>query len=523
MSTCHKNPTTLLLILILTQIILATAPAQAQPPKQLSITVICFEFPDISRSESISTIRSTAIDQVNEFYQQVSYGQFSVTGQIYGWYMMSAPLSKWDITGWNSPSDDRWGVVQVALSVAESNGVKRGAYTFLVFAYYSSGSPQWGFAYADLKLSVQSSNSAWQIYAHELGHLTGLPDLYDLAQLRKGRSDTFVGPWDLMSSGSTMCVWSKIRLGWIQKSQITKLELGSSVTISPLELGKGILAARIEYSYSVTRYYLVEVRLGCGVLITEIDETKANGEGTVKVIDAHPESLYDLSDACFDLISEIPDSLFRGKHISAYINPYRTMAIILLSKNGENYKITLGTDDMGKKALDAYKNVETAKSSIKKAESEIRVEGLDQAKATLDKAISQYQEMKFTDCSLLAQNAKIRADFATIPKSYYQAKEMIETTDNRLKTLLARKLESSDATAKRDEAVAAMNKSRDAFKSLQFESTLADLKYCDWLISEAERVEQDFQIRKWAMITAIALAVIGLTLLLAKRRAKNHQ
>ena len=435
--------------------------------------------------------------------------------------MIQEPLKQFDVCRWDLSSADAWRLVQLALSVAEANHVKKGAtsYTFLVF----SGAV-WGFAYESLKTSAQNEKYTWGTYAHELGHIIGLPDLYSYAEARRGgNSFIFAGPWDIMSmsSSATMCAWSRIKAGWIQRNQVTKLESGSSITISPLELGKGILVARIEY-YFATRYYLVEVRLGYGVLITEIDETKAGGDGIVTVIDAHPTSSVGvdvgLTDACFDFREKIPGSLFFSENpIPVYFNPYRTMAIILLAKIGDNYKIILGTGDMGEKALEAFRNYESANSSVKKAESEIRVEGLDQAKAILDKAISQYQEAKFTDCSLLAQNAKTLADKATIPKSYYQAKEMIETTDNRLKTLLARKLESSDATAKRDEAVATMNKSRDTFNSLQFDTALTNLQYCDWLISETERLEQDFQTRKWVMIGA-ALTVIGLALLLAKRK-----
>ena len=504
----------IILAVLVTQIILATAPTQAQTPKQLSITVICFEFPDIPHTASISTIRSTAIDQVNKFYQQVSYGQLTITGEIYGWYMISEPLKQFDVCRWDLSSADAWRLVQLALSVAEANHVKKGAtsYTFLVF----SGAV-WGFAYESLKTSAQNEKHTWGTYAHELGHVIGLPDLYSYAEARRGgNSFIFAGPWDIMSmsTSGTMCAWSRIKAGWIQRNQVTKLELGSSATISPLELGKGILVARIEY-YFATRYYLVEVRLGYGVLITEIDETRAGGEGIVTVIDAHPGSLYGVTDACFDLTDGPPGSLFSGEAVPVWINPYRTMAIILLSKNGENYKISLGNADMGNRALEAHKTIESAKLSIKKAESEIRVEGLDQAKATLERATLQYQETQFTDCSLLAQNAKTRADKATIPKSYYQAKEMIETTDNRLKTLLARKLESSDAAAKRDEAVAAMNKSQNTFKSLQFDTALTDLEYCNSLISETELLEQDFQTRKWVAVT---LGAVTLGLLLAKRK-----
>jgi len=485
--------------------------------------VICFEFPDVPHSTSIQTIKNTAIDQVNKFYQDVSYGQLSIEGEIYGWYMMPMALRQFDVCRWATPSGESQRLVETALSVAPHHfATLSPSYTFLVF----SGAV-WGFAYPTLRITVQNEKHSWSTYAHELGHIIGLPDLYSYGEARTGGdSSIFAGSWDLMSvpSSGTMCAWSRMKAGWIQKNQIAKGEMGSSVTISPLELGKEMLVARIEYSYSAVRYYLVEVRLGYGVLITDIDEKEQGGYGIVKVIDAHPESKT-LSDACFNIWEkgsrEPNGSFFYSGHLPVYINPYRTFAIVILARIGDSYKISLTTTEIAERALKAHDAMQSADSAIQKAQTEIRIEGLDQANSTLDQAITNYQQGKFTEATLIAENAKTLAEKATIPKTYYEAKQAIETTGKSLTDALARKPESQEATAKLEEAAAALGEAKKAFQSLQFHLVLVHIENCKSRILEAQQLENNFQTRRAEIIISVlAIAAIALVAL-ARRRKKT--
>lgn len=64
------------------------------------------------------------------------------------------------------------------------------------------------------------------VYAHEIGHILGLPDLYD-----RDYSSAGVGRWSLMGSGSwngnngsspaRLDAWSSARLGWLQPAAVT--------------------------------------------------------------------------------------------------------------------------------------------------------------------------------------------------------------------------------------------------------------------------------------------------------------
>jgi immune inhibitor A len=121
------------------------------------------------------------------------------------------------------------------------------------------------------------------VYCHELGHVFGLPDLYDTDNSSYGTGD-----WSIMSSGSWNGnlgsspahpdAWSKARLGWLTptnvQSNMTEVSIAAAETTP--------LAYRVWTSGGGgTEYFLVENRQrtgydaelpGAGLLIWHIDE-----------------------------------------------------------------------------------------------------------------------------------------------------------------------------------------------------------------------------------------------------------
>jgi M6 family metalloprotease-like protein len=162
-------------------------------------------------------------------------------------------------------------------------------------------------------ISVVSYADPLGIWAHEFGHLLGLPDLYDTSS--REERDSFVGPWDLMAEGSWngplgspgsvpagLTSWSRIKLGWIEEESIFVVEKGSrkQVLLKPLHESGGIRVINIVLD-KPREYYLVEARekIGYdrylpsrGVLILYVDENKGSGEGIVKVTSPPGRSLY---------------------------------------------------------------------------------------------------------------------------------------------------------------------------------------------------------------------------------------
>jgi len=123
-------------------------------------------------------------------------------------------------------------------------------------------------------------------FAHEYGHILGLPDLYDTIGTSYGAGD-----WSLMAVGSYgqspggragdspshLDAWSKASLGWVTPTFITGI---STQSIGPIETSAGVIY-KPECSAPPTEYFLVENRqqLGfdaglpaSGLLIWHIDE-----------------------------------------------------------------------------------------------------------------------------------------------------------------------------------------------------------------------------------------------------------
>ncbi|RMH14336.1 MAG: M6 family metalloprotease domain-containing protein, partial [Gemmatimonadetes bacterium] len=126
------------------------------------------------------------------------------------------------------------------------------------------------------------------VFAHELGHGFGLPDLYAVNGDHAG-----IGRWGLMGSGSWGCgglgsgpdkpchmsAWSKVELGW---SDVVELPFGAdhgTVTLDPVESGGAVL--KVPAGDGSRDYYLLEFRdrVGTdvtlpepGVLIWQIDQ-----------------------------------------------------------------------------------------------------------------------------------------------------------------------------------------------------------------------------------------------------------
>ena len=129
------------------------------------------------------------------------------------------------------------------------------------------------------------------MYAHEFGHILGLPDLYDRDD-SNGDSEG-IGHWCLMASGSWqgwggdtpahMSSWCKSEMGWLEPVVLSSDEI--SLNIPQVESSP--YAVKIwEDDYFWSRYFLVENRQpvgfdsdleGPGLIIYHVDENRRYG------------------------------------------------------------------------------------------------------------------------------------------------------------------------------------------------------------------------------------------------------
>ena len=131
------------------------------------------------------------------------------------------------------------------------------------------------------------------VYAHELGHAFGLPDLYDTDNSSRGIGTwgimaygSWLGPGNLGGSPSYPCAWSRVQLGFATPTNITVNT--NAKAIQAVETSGEIYRLWTSGADS-DEYYLVENRrrigydsylYGEGLLIWHIDDAKATNNNT---------------------------------------------------------------------------------------------------------------------------------------------------------------------------------------------------------------------------------------------------
>lgn len=394
-----------------------------RPVPEVNYVVALFEFEDLNHSRAVPEIRRAAVDEVQAYYDEVSYGKIRVKGTIIErWIRIPIKVKELDLFHYNYDRDHMLRVdVRTSAIIDELIGDAQYGIRFAVYA-----GQIWGHAREENRTAFVSESRGASVYAHELGHLLGLPDLYSYELASEGRyPNIYLGQWDLMSASWLLvhfCSWSKLRLGWINEEQVVDVTQKHErpFIIDAIENKSAkILLVRVPLSENEAYYIEVRARLGLdarvdrfmrmGVLILLVNEALSPENGKVAVIDSHPNSArtapqMELFDA--------PFSIGRGE-VVAYTDRTRNLSIIVLAKIGHSYKIMLGDAATGNKAIEANTIILKAEDAVAKAEREQRLKGLGEARSQLVKAKADYNESRFPDAITSAKAAIDLADAAT--------------------------------------------------------------------------------------------------------------
>ena len=336
--------------------------------------IILVDFQDVHHVKSLQDIEGVAMSQLNAYYAEVSYGHISITEAVYGWYSLRHTMSYYGHDRRNPGDDDNLQALAPDALAMLPPSVDVTGFKYLVIVHagedqaddqYNVRSDEiWSQCFCSVFPNyegvnpVSSKGKAFEDYAvlselngvgafaHEWGHLFGLPDLYDAVT-----GGSYVGYWSLMDDGNRCCYnktestpsyiggWGATLLGWLTPTVGDPNLPISSISLNPL--GSPQATAMI-IPISQSQYYFVEDRAksGCdshlpaaGVLVYLADESLNTGNGILRLINPKTGTLFPSEDHVDDLNGAVfePADHFYDSSNGVYLNflgtPGKIMAL----------------------------------------------------------------------------------------------------------------------------------------------------------------------------------------------------
>ncbi|MGQ9707917.1 MAG: M6 family metalloprotease domain-containing protein [bacterium] len=318
-----------------------------------ALLVILVDFNDnqrtFPRADFQNLLFGSGTGSMKDYYQEVSYGNLVLSGEVAGWVRLNNPYSYYlgdsfgiygqfprnsqglvrDVIGLVDDlidfSDYDWdgdGFVDGLLLVHAGPGAEETGRISDIWSHKwqlsdpvfgSTGPVQTGDGVSIDGYSIQPERFSdggfitIGVFAHEFGHLIGLPDLYDTDYSSSGLGNFCLmaaGGWARASEtepyGSSPvhpCVWCKYLLGWIQPDSVEPGLNDSLFFARVLASGSNPCGFRILRNPGGVdwtadgrgrgEYFLIENRqrigfdrglTGTGLLILHIDESRANND-----------------------------------------------------------------------------------------------------------------------------------------------------------------------------------------------------------------------------------------------------
>jgi hypothetical protein len=341
---------------------------------------------------------------------------------------------------------------------------------------------------------------------HEFGHLIGLPDLYNYANLDAEP----VGEWDLMDGGEEeLSGWSRMKLGWLTSDSIVKTysTRDLTVTMSSLESTNGTRLMKIQLPGS-SRYLLAETRetdRGLRFVIYRIEGAIESGHGSI-VLEA--------------VMDPAREPVFFDKKIGA--------GFIILESQPDGLRVKLAREAESEMAEEALRDIKAASDAIDDAWSSNRVQGLQDAKKELSEARKALLEADYATATESAAKARRLAQMAVIPESCFKALELRKSLTAWVESA---SLKSEEAIRYVTLAKALIQEANDLIDKKDFDTALQKLLEAEQDVQKAAEAEKtstevisvpilsNLPIRVGA-VGAIVVGVVAL--LLVRRRTSNR-
>lgn len=315
-----------------------------------NLPMLLVEYPDEAATYTAANFDSlmnqsnyNGTGSFNNYYEEVSYGQFNAITTIAGWYtatnnhdyygyengfgvaeelvletIAAAEAAGFDFSLFDNDGD---GYVDVVNIVHAGSGAEQGDHTDIWShrSWLTSPVQYDGVYIRDYTFNPETqsgSQTSIGVIAHEFGHALNLPDLYDTDYTSSG-----LGNWCLMAGGAWggngyspeypthMNAWSKTELGWMTPAVVSVDQSGNSLAASE----SNSEAIRINNPHDSSEYFLLENRqltgfdinmYSSGLFIWHIDEEMTGlwpGQNNVNASEPHYGVGLEQADGLFDL------------------------------------------------------------------------------------------------------------------------------------------------------------------------------------------------------------------------------
>lgn len=398
---------------------------------ELEVLVVLMELPDDPHNPSHTrqyyedlffSLSNPA--SVSQYYNNVSYGEVLLDGDVLGWYPARENLSYYGSGTRKPPGTDA--EVQLLVDEARSHATQNGSnpqdYDLFVVIHSGDGqeysgnsddiwSHQFNIQYLDdgwkfLDYTINHEYVDYKTPSHELGHALYFPDLYDL-----NYEHEFAGPYAMMDNGAGhFSIWNKYYskisrpdsaqfLNTTYRMQISDFLFDSYVTINPLGIiePNGIMWIELDWDssgYANTNHgkgWTVTVRENIdydtflpkhGVIIAEIQvgprtiteiQVADKDSPSWKVIDSHPETKENKDDAAFSLADGDISTFFSGQGWAVQLlEKYDNLSYRVRVTNESNIPNVLLTPSLGS-VSSVYSLIVEANSSSSFALSSVEI------------------------------------------------------------------------------------------------------------------------------------------------------
>jgi immune inhibitor A len=265
-------------------------------------------------------------DSMTSYYNELSGGLLKVTGEVIDYVRVPNPYTYYTAgksgTGPSYPQNTPGLLVDALTVFCQNDSLARfdidgDGYVDGIFLIHAGGGAEaerdpilrphkiWShkwvlptpFTNSGVKVyaySTEPEDGNVGVFAHEFGHVLGLPDLYDSTYRSRG-----IGDWCLMANGSwggsgkrpvRLSCWCLSKLGWMKPKMVRK---ASTLTLPPLALDKNACYQLWTGGKKGPEYFLIENRQqtgrdsalpGSGLAVWHVDEAQSSNNNPLSYL-----------------------------------------------------------------------------------------------------------------------------------------------------------------------------------------------------------------------------------------------